>query len=404
MSLVFVTGGTGYLGSYAVTRLVQAHDAKLALLVRAKSRKDAIAKLWNGLQMHVDAAGFERILANVTFVSGDLTAPHLGLDPRVRAELAERTGSILHIAASLNRRSEKACLNANLRGTLSVLGFAKDVIARRGALGRFTDVSTVAVCGRRAHEVVQEDTAIDWDRSDYDPYARTKKFAEHMVEELLPDVDRVVVRPSIVMGDSRFPQTTQFDMVRSFCALADMPVLPMSGRARLDIVNADFVGRAIADLHLKKDLAHRIYHLSSGTSSKCAEEIGVALLSKFPGRRPPRFVPRASGAFEATVNRMADLPKGTLSLYGALLKVFWPYIVFDTVFDNTRVCAELGETPVPFTPVPFTPVPFTPVPFTEYCGELYRWSREVKFTYPYQALPQRLAKLASPSEEITTWA
>lgn len=397
MSLVFVTGGTGYLGSYAVTRLVLHHDAKLALLVRAKNKKDAIAKLWNGLQMHAgahesaasQAEWFERILANVTFVSGDLTAPGLGMDARVRAELAERTSSILHIAASLNRRSEKACLNANLRGTLSVVGFARDAIAKRGRLDRFTDVSTVAVCGRRFREVVQEDIAIDWERSDYDPYARTKKFAEHMVEELLPDTDRLVVRPSIVMGDSRFPQTTQFDMVRSFCALADMPVLPMSGAARLDIVNADFVGRAIADLHLKRDTKHRIYHLSSGTSSKSAEAIGTALLSKYPSRRPPRFVPQASRAFEATVNRMANLPKGTLSLYGALLKVFWPYIVFDTVFDNTRVCEELGE---------------TPVPFTEYCGELYRWSREVSFAYPFVPLPERLAKLAAPSQEITTWA
>jgi nucleoside-diphosphate-sugar epimerase len=389
MSLVFVTGGTGYLGSYAVTRLVQHHDAKLALLVRAKSRRDAVAKLWNGLQMHVDAAGFERILANVTFVSGDLTAPGLGIEPRVREQLAERTGSILHIAASLNRRSEKACLNANLRGTLSVIGLARDVIARRGRLDRFTDVSTVAVCGKRSREVVAEDVAIDWERSDYDPYARTKKFAEHMVEELLPSTDRLVVRPSIVMGDSRFPQTTQFDMVRSFCALADMPVLPMSGAARLDIVNADFVGRAIADLHLKRDTKHRIYHLSSGTGSRTAAEIGRALLSEFPARRPPRFVPQASGAFEAAVNRMADLPKGTLSLYGALLKVFWPYIVFDTVFDNTRVCEELGE---------------TPSPFTAYCGELYRWSREVRFTYPYVPLPERLARAAEPAKEITTWA
>lgn len=386
MSLVFVTGGTGYLGSYAVTRLVQHHDAKLALLVRARSRKDAVAKLWNGLQMHVDAAGFERVLENVTFVQGDLTAPQLGIAPRARAELAERTSSILHIAASLNRRSEKACLNANLRGTLAVVGLARDVIARRGSLERFTDVSTVAVCGRRFREVVAEDSAIDWERSDYDPYARTKKFAEHMVEELLPTTDRIVVRPSIVMGDSRFPQTTQFDMVRSFCALADMPLLPMSGQSRLDIVNADFVGRAIADLHLKRDTKHRIYHLSSGVGSRTAEEIGRALLSRFPSRRPPRFVPGASRAFEATMNRMANLPKGTLSLYGSLLKVFWPYIVFDTVFDNTRVCDELGE---------------TPVPFTEYCGDLYRWSREVRFTYPYAALPERVAKLAESAREIT---
>ncbi len=26
-----------------------------------------------------------------------------------------------------------------------------------------------------------EDRSIEWERSDYDPYARTKKFCEHMV-------------------------------------------------------------------------------------------------------------------------------------------------------------------------------------------------------------------------------
>ena len=48
-------------------------------------------------------------------------------------------------------------------------------------LRRFSHVSTVAVAGHRANEVVQEDSSIDWNRSDYDPYARTKKFCEHMV-------------------------------------------------------------------------------------------------------------------------------------------------------------------------------------------------------------------------------
>ena len=59
-----------------------------------------------------------------------------------------------------------------------------------------------------------EDKSIDWDRSDYDPYARTKKFCEHMIRQLLPDVPLTIFRPSIVLGDSRHPETTQFDMVQ----------------------------------------------------------------------------------------------------------------------------------------------------------------------------------------------
>src|SRR5258707_364191 len=85
---------------------------------------------------------------------------------------------------------------------------------------RCSQVSTVAVAGTRSHEVVTEDSSIDWNRSDYDPYARTKKFCEHMVRELLPEVPRTVFRPSIVLGDSRRAETTQFDMVRAFVFLA----------------------------------------------------------------------------------------------------------------------------------------------------------------------------------------
>jgi hypothetical protein len=157
-----------------------------------------------------------------------------------------------------------------------------------------------------------------------------------------------------------------------------MPFLPMRGSGRLDIVNADFVGRAIADLHVKPNPAHDCYHLSSGTGSKTAREIGQAMLSRFPGRRPPRFVPMAEKPFAAVVDRMAGLPKSQLALIGSLLKVFLPYITLDTVFDNERVCRELGD---------------SPTPFTEYCGGLYEWSKSVGFEYPYEAFPRELSEL-----------
>src|SRR5207237_1479865 len=129
-------------------------------------------------------------------------------------------------------------------------------------LRRFSEISTVAVAGRRSNELVTEDGAIDWERSDYDPYARTKKFGEHMVRELLPDVPRTIFRPSIVLGDSRRAETTQFDMVRAFVFLAGLPVLPLRSRDRGGLANVDFAAGSIASLHMNEE-THYDYHQQS---------------------------------------------------------------------------------------------------------------------------------------------
>src|SRR5260370_15947597 len=84
-----------------------------------------------------------------------------------------------------------------------------------------------------------------------------------MVRELLPDVPLTIFRPSIVLGDSRYPQTTQFDMVRSFVFLAGLPVLPFRPHDKIDIVNVDFVADAISTLHMKENPQHDIYLLYS---------------------------------------------------------------------------------------------------------------------------------------------
>jgi len=376
MNRIFITGGTGYLGSYVIAELFARSDRpRLSLLTRARDRADFVEKLWRAMQLHWSADEFAEALPRIDFVRGDLAAPKLGIDPRDRERVVRESESVLHIAASLNRKSEKACLNANLRGTLSVIQLAREIIDAHG-LRRFSAVSTTAVCGRREREVVTEDGSIEWDRSDYDPYGRTKKFAEHMVRELLPDVPTTIFRPSTVLGDSRFPETTQFDMARAYCFFADLPAIPIGAHIRQDIVNADFVGKAIALLHMKDDPAHDTYHLSAGERAPTAREVGDALLGG-TGRRPPRFLTPMQGPFEAIVDRLASGPRGKVSLMASLLKVFLPYVTNDVVFDNTRVTSELG---------------IHPTPFTGYCAELYRWTKSVRFEYPYVPLPDAIRR------------
>src|SRR5579863_5204356 len=106
---IFLTGATGYIGSYLAAGLLERHGESLNLLVRADRAGEAERRLWQALQLHFDFPTFQRHLAaHIRIFRGDLTAPQFGLDAGEYRALAETTDSVLHCAASLNRKSEKS--------------------------------------------------------------------------------------------------------------------------------------------------------------------------------------------------------------------------------------------------------------------------------------------------------
>src|SRR5262245_23655901 len=154
---IFLTGSTGYLGSYLAAGLFTGYRDSLNLLVRAKSEQEARERLWQSLQLHFEFPEFRDYLATrVRIFLGDLTSERFGLSDDEYHKLIESTDSLLHCAASLNRKSEKQCLNVNLRGSLEVIQLARRIQNRSG-LRRYSHVSTVAVAGTRQDEVVRED-------------------------------------------------------------------------------------------------------------------------------------------------------------------------------------------------------------------------------------------------------
>jgi len=375
---IFVTGSTGYLGSYLVAGLLRDHKDPLNLLVRAKTDREASERLWRSLQLHFEFPEFfDYLNSRLRIFRGDLTEQRFALNDDEYRNLIVATDSIIHCAASLNRKSEKQCLNVNLRGSLEVIQLARRAHHHHG-LRRYSHVSTVAVAGKRQNEVVMEDSAIDWARSDYDPYARTKKFCEHMVVQLLPDVSHIIFRPAIVMGDSRRAETSQFDMVQAFDILARLPILPLRPHDRIDIVPADYVGQAIVTIHQKPQPARHIYHLSSGTASETYREI-TDRLSEQGGWRRPAYFPSLGRPFSGTVNRLANR-RSAAGYAASLMKVFWPYLNWNTVFDNSRIVAELGE---------------SPARFCSYAYPLLKFSRETNFAYPYQPWPAKVGGSAA---------
>jgi nucleoside-diphosphate-sugar epimerase len=132
------------------------------------------------------------------------------------------------------------------------------------------------------------------------------------------------------------------------------------------------VSHAIAKLHLKEKLAHDIYHLSSGNSSETCRDVAQAMAETL-GRKA-RFAPWMIPGIKASADALASSKaKNAATLVGSLVSVFLPYILWNTVFDNTRVTTEIGS---------------SPTPFTRYCGPLYTWSKQQRFKYtptPFEA-------------------
>jgi hypothetical protein len=83
------------------------------------------------------------------------------------------------------------------------------------------------------------------------------------------------------------------------------------------------------------------------------------------------FLPFLEKPFSAAVDFLSNR-NGATGRNAALLKVFLPYLVWNTVFDNTRATTELGV---------------KPVPFSQYSFPLLKFSRENDFQYKYLPWP-----------------
>ena len=159
-------------------------------------------------------------------------------------------------------------------------------------------------------------------------------------------------------------------MVRAFVFLAGLPFLPFRPTDKVDIVNVDYVADSVVELHQKAKPEHDIYHLSSGTASQSFRELTDALAAAQRSRKT-RFVPSMEKSFTALVERLAKR-KGSLGYGATLMKVFLPYLVWNTVFDNSRVVSERG---------------CAPKSFSEYSYPLLKFSKENRFTYKYKDWP-----------------
>ena len=217
---------------------------------------------------------------NVTAVPGDVAAPMLGLAEHTYVELTAKVNAVIHCAAVTDFNRIDGSLEAtNIAGTEHVAAFAA------AANAVLYHVSTAFV-----HTTVDGDrgrTAIG--------YASSKSAAEQVVRS--SGVPHVILRPSVVIGDSVTGEIAAFQGLHKFVAgifAGIVPMIPFDSAWPIDFVPVDVVADVIACV-VENRVSAGEFWVSAGEKALRLDE-GVAVVVEFArglgvSVDMPRFVP-----------------------------------------------------------------------------------------------------------------
>ncbi len=173
---VFITGGTGFLGSYIIKELVEKGYSVIAL---RRSKK---------IPAYLPSFIFE----NVEWIDGDI------LDVVILEEAMKNANAVIHAAAhvSFNKSDRQVMYQTNIEGTANVVNAAIE-----NNIPRFIHISSVAAVGRTINgELVTEEKK--WEESSTNThYGKTKYGGEMEAWRGMGEgLSLVVVNPSTVIG------------------------------------------------------------------------------------------------------------------------------------------------------------------------------------------------------------
>ncbi|HEX7299212.1 MAG TPA: SDR family oxidoreductase, partial [Solirubrobacteraceae bacterium] len=217
----------------------------------------------------------------------------------------------------------------NVDGTGNVLEFcleAKD-------LQRHAYVSTAYVAGAHSGAFGEDD--LDVGQRFRNPYERSKFEAERLLRERAVGLPLQVLRPSIVVGDSRTGWTSSFNVLypplRAFASGA-MPALPARRGSPVDVVPVDYVADAVD--RLAREGPDGTFHLVAGRNATTVGRL-VELASRYFQRPAPRvFPPRLYGRLvqPLLLSRMSGGRREALRR----MEVYFPYFSMRVRFADRR--------------------------------------------------------------------
>lgn len=205
---VFVTGGTGFLGSFLVAFLLQ-KGYRVVALVRGPDPAGRLLKVLR----EVSDGGLEEVLIGerLEVVEGDIRAPGFGLTDGLQRKLACEVEEIWHCAASFKfrERDREEIVAYNVTGTRNLLDFAR--LCNKGKETPAFYVSTAYAApvslGVAREELPSEGAPFR------NLYEWSKQKAERLVNRFWQEshLPAVILRPTVIIGHSLTGKTVRFN-------------------------------------------------------------------------------------------------------------------------------------------------------------------------------------------------
>lgn len=359
--VVFVTGGTGFIGGAVLAELLTRHaPARVLLFARGDAHRSAAERVQASLARFLSPDELAACACRCWVLAGDVTDMAAVADdqkgvPLPIAPCADGEGPtladvshVIHLAANTSFRSVRSVRRVNILGTL---GLAHRFRRCRG-LQRFLHVGTAYICGDHPSRVVFEDDAPS-DRVSYAvEYTSSKAEAETLLAATAPDLPMLVVRPSVVVGHTRLgcaPSGSLFWLYRA-SALLRRYLQPLA--AQEDIVPVDYVASALCALLFAASPKHRVYHVSAGLGSSVTTAELAAAFDTHHGARPhePVEVTDVDQLWRERDRLSRYLGPGDEERFLRTLEIYFRFCKLPAeVFDNSRLLAEGIPPPPPLT-------------------------------------------------------
>jgi thioester reductase-like protein len=358
---VFLTGSTGFLGGeLAVLLSKRPQVRRLYCLVRANDAPEALERLRQVFDFHGDDFDGSRIIPIVGDLKDDGLAQKLSQLPELK-----EVETIIHAAADTSFASVSAdsVQKVNIGGTREILAWTRNL----PNLQTFLYVGTASICGSNlGNRHIYEDQSPDVSATHLVEYCHSKMMGEMIVRQTIPLDKLLIVRPSIIMGDSRDWKPRSYVILWALAAVDAIRLIPADPQASLDIIPVDYTAAAIAELLFSK--RHwTTYHVSAGRESATnLEKVVGAISLRSDGRPPFKFVshellkhmrrwpkrlkpPSELFSYNEYLAYWGSTFNGHLRILLAGMEPYFRFMALNQTFDNSRLLADtaLGPPPPP---------------------------------------------------------